>query len=98
LNKRDSSAIPAEPLAWSYEDKLPLGHGEKSVYLLSKFIALTDEEVLAIRWHMGSFDSATKEGFTKYAYEEAMKNFPLTALLHIADMLASYALEREVTE
>lgn len=35
-------------------NKLPLGHGEKSVImLLLSGLDLTDEEMMAIRWHMG---------------------------------------------
>ena len=36
-----------------YEDSLPYGHGEKSVYILSAFMKLSREEALAINWHMG---------------------------------------------
>lgn len=35
---------------YSVKDQLPMGHGEKSVYLVMKFMDLTDEEALAIRW------------------------------------------------
>lgn len=44
----------------SYEinDSLPLGHGEKSALVLSRYIKLTDEELLAIRWHMSGFYSS----------------------------------------
>lgn len=42
------------------EDRLPLGHGEKSVIVLQSFIKLTRDEIVAIRWHMGSFDCAVK--------------------------------------
>lgn len=34
---------------YSVKDRLPMGHGEKSVYLVLKFMDLTDEEALAIR-------------------------------------------------
>lgn len=43
---------------YSVKDRLPMGHGEKSVYLVMKFMDLTDEEALAIRWHMGGFEAA----------------------------------------
>lgn len=43
---------------YSVKDRLPMGHGEKSVYLVMKFMDLTDEEALAIRWHMGAYDDA----------------------------------------
>ena len=45
----------AEP--WKIEDSIPLGHGEKSVYLLARLgFDLTDEEAVAIRYHMGPYD------------------------------------------
>ena len=34
------------------EDRLPLGHGEKSVIILQSFIKLTRDEIFAIRWHI----------------------------------------------
>lgn len=36
-----------------YEDPLPYGHGEKSVYIINGFLRLSREEAMAIRWHMG---------------------------------------------
>lgn len=47
---------------YSVKDRLPMGHGEKSVYLVMKFMDLTDEEALAIRWHMGAYDDAFRGG------------------------------------
>ena len=38
---------------FTYEDPLPYGHGEKSVYVINGFVRLTREEAMAIRWHMG---------------------------------------------
>lgn len=69
-------------------DEFPYGHGEKSVYIISKFIKLTDEEALAIRWHMGGFDCAVKGG--EYACAKAFEQNPLAVWLHCADMLATY--------
>ena len=34
---------------YRYEDKLPYGHGEKSVYMISGFMRLTRDEAMAIR-------------------------------------------------
>ena len=62
---------------------MPLGHGEKSVILLLRLgIELTDDEVYAIRYHMGDFsrDPETSKVFSKC---------PLALLLHFADMEAS---------
>ena len=38
---------------FTYEDPLPYGHGEKSVYVVNGYLRLTREEAMAIRWHMG---------------------------------------------
>ena len=38
---------------YKFEDPLPYGHGEKSVYMISGFMRLSREEAMAIRWHMG---------------------------------------------
>ena len=37
------------------KNAFPAGHGEKSIFLIQRFMNLTDEEILAIRWHMGAF-------------------------------------------
>lgn len=73
------------------DEEFPFGHGEKSVYLLMKFIKLTDEEALAIRWHMGGFDQAIKGG--SYALSGAYSKSLLALELHIADMRATYICE-----
>lgn len=67
------------------DDKLPYGHGEKSVYIISGFMKLTREESMAIRWHM----AAWQEGEARYA-GNAFEKYPLAVLTHQADMLASY--------
>lgn len=78
---------------YSVKDKLPMGHGEKSVYLIQKFMRLTDEEALAIRWHMGAWDDAVRGG--SRGLNEAMKVSPLVYELHAADMRATHILEVE---
>ena len=73
-----------------FEDKLPYGHGEKSVYIISGFMRLTREEAMAIRWHMGF--SGTEDART---VGQALQQFPLAFALATADMEASYFLEGE---
>ena len=73
-----------------FEDKLPYGHGEKSVYIISGFMRLTREEAMAIRWHMGF--SGTEDPRT---VGQALQQFPLAFALATADMEASYFLESE---
>ena len=66
------------------DDKLPYGHGEKSVYIVSGFMRLSREEAMAIRWHMGFSDNDFKGG--GYSVGNAFEKFPLAVLLHIADL------------
>ena len=74
------------------KDRLPMGHGEKSVYLVMKFMDLTDEEALAIRWHMGAYDDAFRGG--SRALNEAQDKCALVLALHHADMQATQEEKR----
>ena len=74
-----------------YEDNLPYGHGEKSVYILSGFLRLTREEAMAIRWHMGFSGDEDKR-----LVGQAFQQYPLAFALSVADMEATYFLEKEV--
>lgn len=72
---------------WTVRDALPMGHGEKSVYLIQKHMSLTDEEALAIRWHMGAYDEAFRGG--SRALGKAQDRCALVLALHQADMRAT---------
>lgn len=74
-------------------DKLPYGHGEKSVYLIKSFMGLTQEEAMAIRWHMGFSDVEYKGG--GYNVSNAFNMYSLPVLAHIADLQASFIDEKE---
>lgn len=67
---------------------LPIGHGERSIVLVQQYMTLTEEENVAIRWHMGAFDKAAKGGSRELS--EAFRKFPLALMLHLADMEATY--------
>ncbi len=71
-----------------YDDPLPYGHGEKSVYIISGFLRLTREEAMAIRWHMGF-----SGGEDKNLVGRALERYPLAFALSVADMEATYFLE-----
>ena len=73
-----------------YEDKLPYGHGEKSVYIISGFMRLSREEAMAIRWHMGF--SGPEDDRT---VGQALRQYPLAFALATADMEATNFLENE---
>ena len=79
---------------YDIHDNFPLGHGEKSVLLLYRYLHLTPNEMLAIRWHMGMFDMGENGTPQRFAYYEAMTKSPLVAIVHSADMLASNLLEK----
>ena len=72
------------------EDQLPYGHGEKSVLIVSQFIALTREETMAIRWHMGGFDDLANSYSGQKTLANAIQKYPLIVALHMADLAASY--------
>lgn len=79
-------------IRYGYDNKLPIGHGEKSVILIQRHMRLTDEEIIAIRWHMGEFDVRAKA--LPYELSQAWERYPLAFLLHIADMEATWLDER----
>ena len=78
--------------SYSVEDMFPYGHGEKSVFLIERFMKLKVEEAVAIRWHMGGFDDAVRGG--SFALSGAFEKYPLAVKLHIADLEATYLLEQ----
>ena len=75
-----------------HDENFPVGHGEKSVILLLQSgLDLKDDEIYAIRWHMGPWNlSRDDEKF----YRKAGSATPLQPLIHAADTLASAILER----
>ena len=73
---------------FEYDDPMPYGHGEKSVYMIQPFMKLTREEAFAIRYHMG-YSSTEDERNVSAAFEM----FPLAFALSVADSEATYYLE-----
>jgi len=87
---KDSNNQWQKYIGWEVKDTFPYGHGEKSVYLLSKHIQLTQSEALAIRWHMGSYEvGVTVPGLTKTAYDKVFDTEPLAVIIHAADIMAT---------
>ena len=74
---------------YTIDDRLPYGHGEKSVYIISGYMRLTRDEAFAIRYHMGF--SADKENHGNVG--KAMEMFPLAFFLNCADTEAAYFME-----
>lgn len=87
-NVKDDNGVWQKVPSYEFEDKLPYGHGEKSVYIASGFMRLTRDEAFAIRYHMGfsGNEDARNVG-------DALKLYPLAFALMTADMEASYFME-----
>ena len=64
------------------------GHGEKSVYTISRLVKLTKEETMAIQWHMGLMDNDSNA--SRDSIENIFKQYPLAVLTHTADLQATY--------
>mgnify|MGYP001384039046 CR=1 FL=1 len=77
---------------YAIEDMFPYGHGEKSVYLIERFVRLKPFEAAAVRWHMGGFDESVKGG--SFALSQAYEKYPFAVKLHLADLEASYLREK----
>jgi HD superfamily phosphohydrolase YqeK len=76
--------------------KFPVGHGEKSVIMLLRSgLDLEDEEIFAIRWHMGAWELAQQSIEQERSYRTAQQRSPLVALVHSADTLSAQILERD---
>ncbi len=78
---------------YSIEDKFPFGHGEKSVFLIERFMRLKPAEAIAIRWHMGGFDDNSRVGGFNVA--NAFGKYPLAVKLHLCDLEATYLIEKD---
>lgn len=89
-NKKVDGVWESVPF-YTVDDKIPYGHGEKSVMMIEAYMKLTSQERYAIRWHMGW--SEPKESYN--ALGGAIKKYPFVWALHEADNEATYLLEEE---
>ena len=80
---------------YAVEDVFPYGHGEKSVFLIERFMRLKTYEAMAIRWHMGGFDEAVKGG--SFCISLAFEKYPLAVKLHLSDLESTYLREKHTS-
>jgi hypothetical protein len=73
--------------SWEINDPFPVGHSEKSVIMLQRYISLTDLEIALIMGHMGGFDER------KRVFDNLAALWPAVVALHTADTEASYLVE-----
>lgn len=72
----------------------PMGHGEKSVMMLLLCgLEIKEDEMLAIRWHMGAWDLNFESSEQKSSLNAAKDKCPLLALITAADGLAAGVIE-----
>lgn len=92
-NRKNAAGEWEKAPFYTVKDRFPFGHGEKSAFLIGRYMALSEVEALAIRWHMGAYDEAARGGSRTLSV--AMAQTPLVLALHTADMLAAQAEQRE---
>ena len=84
----------AEGYKLTYKN-FPMGHGEKSlVMLLCSGLELYDNEMLAIRWHMGAWGINMNSYEEQRNYDAARTLYPLVSIIQTADGLAASIMER----
>lgn len=88
-NVKDEFGVWQKVPYFEIDDKLPYGHGEKSVYIITGFMRLTREEAFAIRFHMGFSNTTEARDVSK-----AFAMYPLAYALYAADMEATYYIEQ----
>lgn len=87
-NVKNESGTWQRVPTFEFDDKMPYGHGEKSVYIINGYMRLSREEAFAIRYHMGfsGVEDARSVG-------QAFEMYPLAFALSVADMEATYYIE-----
>ena len=87
-NVKDETGTWQKVPTFEFDDKMPYGHGEKSVYIINGYMRLSREEAFAIRYHMGfsGVEDARSVG-------QAFEMYPLAFALSVADMEATYFIE-----
>lgn len=79
--------------------RFPVGHGEKSVIMLLRLgLQLTNDEIIAIRWHMGAWNLPMQSYEDKQNISVAYDGCPLAAIIQAADALATHILETKKEE
>lgn len=78
------------PRGYTVRDEFPIGHGEKSVIVIQRYIKLTDEEAAIIRWHMNAWDASLHSDYPNgFAFRAAVEKWPAIVALYTADYEAT---------
>ncbi|MBQ8546052.1 MAG: hydrolase [Clostridia bacterium] len=92
-NAKNEQGVWEKVPYYEFDDALPYGHGEKSVYMITPFMKLSREEAFAIRYHMGF--SNVENSMATNNVSKAFEMYPLAFALSTADMEATYYLEND---
>jgi len=92
--KDDRTGQWVKKIVWEIKDQFPMGHGEKSLAILQRFMALTEAEALAVRWHMSSWEQDPNH----YALDAAIRSMPLVGALILADQEATFLVDDKIKE
>lgn len=87
-NVKDETGTWQRVPTFEFDDKMPYGHGEKSVYIINGYMRLSREEAFAIRYHMGFSGNEDVRNVG-----QAFEMYPLAFALSVADMEATYYIE-----
>lgn len=92
--KDERTGVWKKEVIWKIEDQFPMGHGEKSLAILQRFLPLLEAEALAVRHHMANYDLNANS----YALSEATRKVPLVGALILADQEATFFMDGKVKE
>lgn len=91
--KKDEAGRWVSYPGYEVKDDFPFGHGEKSCFIIERFMRLKKNELLAIRWHMCMFDVSEQGSAGRFSLRAAMEAEPLVTLVQTADLLSANCLE-----
>jgi len=95
--RKDSKGKWESYETYVFRESVPLGHGEKSAYLLSQHINLSPEEYAAIMFHMGAYEVGNTLDYARSSsFKQAQSQYPLVKLVSHADHLTNL-FEKTVT-
>ena len=96
---KDENGAWIKYFTYKIEEKLPLGHESKSIFIAQNFIKLTGEELCAINWHMAMSDIGHwLSNYQKPSMQIAFGKIPLAVLIAQADFFASYCMEKQIDQ
>ena len=90
---KSEEPMPKNEISYVINDDFPFGHGEKSVVVINEHFQLTKSEMLAIRFHIGTYDTFGTY-FTNRCYMDTKKLYPFAVALFTADYEACYIMEQ----